>query len=370
VAFCRGICSQAQLSRLENGGILKDNEVYRKFLDKLNLPFDRVGLVDNSLFEQAMDDILVYQNSDDLIINARRYEALIEDFQRKFRNNIVYTHYTYVLEFIVYVLEDELDEARTLLEYILGTMDILPPKYLVLALHYLGIYYAKSHQYNDAYKYYTLALENMLNEGIKNEIIHVDLAVCSIHLRQHLYAVASLNKAFATFSQTTKHWITAKIHVYYSIIYLVKGYYDESRKHLEEANHQLNLSKHSNLEVRGMMLCTSVALSHMKNEPDMAQATLVRAIEVYPNETTALLQSIIEGLPYAGESTIYRALSNYFNGGHKEKVFENHRHAFIQRLPIIVKHIVVMDYYHYLKDKNKYKKALQLIEHYRLHEYE
>ena len=176
VNFCKNICSQTQLSRIENGEVIQNQEIYVALLKKLKLFCEKIPAKEIMIFNTYVDNILISQNDDRLIINYSEYVTIVNQYQVIFRKNIIYTHYNYVLEFILAILNNDLEEASYIINDIEKTLEILPDTLLILALQYLGQYYHFLQDYDNANKYYLFALEHMHKYNINNPVIYLDIA--------------------------------------------------------------------------------------------------------------------------------------------------------------------------------------------------
>lgn len=369
VHFCKGICSQAQLSRLENGDVLKNNEVYRLLLEKLNLSMERLRLGDSERFHQLFLDVLMYQNNDEYIINTLHYHHYIQSYQKIFHRNIIFTHYNYALEFIIFVLEENWEEASYLLEIVEETLDILPPVYLVLTLHHIGLYCMHQQQFQEANKYYLLAIENMNNHDIENPLIYIDYADSLMRTHDYLIAFSYLNQAKQQLSETNNHLLLARIYRSYSIIYLVRGYYDESRQHLVWANEQLHQSSQDNHDDERSNWFVEACLFYVLNMKDELRL-LLKQMNRFPSHPWINYLKLLarEPVDLSKNDPVFQLLHQFSQSDNKEQSFHLLSN-YLDQLPFILAYLIVLDFYRHLKIKNKYKKALEISEQYKVREY-
>lgn len=369
VNFSKGICSQAQLSRLENGGVLKQQEVYEQLLSKLNLPFEKTKAKDVLLFDKIFQEIYVHHNTDYSVINTQLYQNYIESYQELFKDNILFTHYTYALEWIILVLKEDYEEAQHLREVVEETLDLLPISYLILTLQYLGHYYRCKKQYDLAHKYYLLAIEHMAKEGVSNPIIYMDIAYNCLYLNRDLIAYKYLGRALSAFKN---HELKrAEIYRYYSIIYLKAGYYDESLANLLKAKVALNHYPHPVPQRLSELIVLESIIHYLSGDQVNAQEMFDRAKAYALTDRILWLEIILNRerpLENGFKESIYDHINAFYRSLDRDKFFEDGIESLLNDLPIEVSLVIVLDHYRYLKEGKKYKKAIELAERYHLFE--
>ncbi|QVK17979.1 hypothetical protein KHQ81_14305 [Mycoplasmatota bacterium] len=368
INFCHNICSQAQLSRLEHGEPLKDQEIYVAFLKKLKLNFDKVSNNDYILFETYFENILTYQNDDDLIINYNEYVLLINKFQNVFKKNIIYTHYNYALEFILAILADDIEEANYLRQDVEDNLDILPTKYLILTLQYLGIYYNKNNNYNKANKYYLLSIEHMHKSNINNSIIYIEIAFNYIKMNKCLYALDYLNKALEVFINTHNYEILERIYRCYGLINLINKYYDDGLNLLSISLDYSIKTKKNKLILNNYYLI-SVGY-YLRGNYDKAYNVINKAENLKETEQGKLIKLIISlklepVQPIKFDDQNCRVISDfYLNTDDKETYFDKYIEPNLDKFLETTHLLVLNDMYRIYKENKKYKKALELLEKY------
>jgi hypothetical protein len=368
INFCSKICSQAQLSRLENGDSIKDQEVYERLLQKLGIHCDKLLIKDIIFFEKTFKEILNYQNNDDLIINYQQYILLVNQFQNQFKKNIIYTHYNYALEFILMILNDDFQEADYLLEDVIGTLDILHGDFLVLTLHYLGLYYKHHHDYLLANKYYLSCIEHMKKNDIRNDLVYVDISYNYICMNDLLRAISYLDLVHHRLNRNN-FLILERIYRYYSIIYLKNFYYDECNEFLQKAFNLLEPFKKPALKSNLIAIhCISL---YFKNEVASCREQLELAKELDYSDKIKILNLIIfkdkdQKIKY--ENTLYEYVEAFYQIDDRESYFEDELKDYLPKLAPELASLVIHDYYHYLKEHKKYKKALDLAEQFLYYE--
>ncbi len=366
VNFCRDICSQTQLSRLENGEPVKDNLIYESLLSKLNLSLEKVSPNDYNLMITYFDNILTYQNDDSVIINYNDYVMKINYFQNIFKKNIIYTHYNYALEFILSVLNEDLEEADYIIDDVENTLDIFSAKQLILTLQYIGNYYYLKKEFNKANKYYLSAIEHMHKNNINNPIIYIEVAENEVMLNKELYAVDNLNKALSYYLHTHHYEKLARIYYCYGLIYLINKHLVDGIDFLHNSLHYSKLKNKSSLILKNYYL---IAVGYyLYNMFDKALNYVLEAEKFMENDEGKILRFIISMKKEPTEGVIlkteiyYVVTRLYLEKEDREEFFEKNVKDYILELPDAVRLIVLYDMYYYYKDNKKYKKALELID--------
>lgn len=362
INFCKDVCSQAQLSRLEHGEILKDNQVYEIFLEKLNLDLEKVSGNDYSIFQTYFENILIYQNDDNLIINYNQYVLMINKFQNIFKKNIIYTHYNYAVEFILAILNKDLEDARYLIDDIENNLDILPPIYLVLTLQYLGSFYVLTYNFERANKYYLLAIENMVKFEIDNPVIYIDIAHNYIKMNHCLNGFIYLNKALNHFDNTYNDLILTKIYQHLSLIYLKKKRFEESIHHINKSLDYIIKANNTNLQhdinlikviIYYSMRDYETALKLLKNIKHNHKSLFIKKA-IAPEEDIDL------------DIEEYSTISKLYIHDNKEEWFEENIEKILTKFDEEINIMIIFDMYDYYKDNKKYKKAIDLKEKFNL----
>lgn len=369
VNFCRGICSQAQLSRLENGEPLKDHEIYWLLLDKLNLKYERISSKEVLTFESYYEYIYEYQNNDQLAINYNEYILMINHFQNVFRNNVIYTHYNYALEFIVNILNEDLEEAYILLELVEKTLDILPPQLLILTLHYIGKYYYLINEYHVANKYYLLSLEHMHKNNLSNNVIYFDIAINEIKRKSYIQATYYLNRALGFYLNTNNQLTLGKIYFYFGLLYTLNKEYDISYRMLNKALEIAHTIHKRELLVNIYNLY--VVNLYLTENLQKALIYLNEALLVESNKISRLLEVLIKHkLKQNPDDNLlgdnYFEIYQFVKLEDKEKYFEEVIELKLNKYDILIQHVVLNELYVEYKTKKKYKKALELLEKYKI----
>jgi|SRR5690554_4960086 len=361
INFCKNICSQAQLSRLENGEPLKKHEIYYAFLIKLNLSCEKVSSKDLAIFETYLENIFISQNNDNLLINYNEYVLIINKYQNIFKNNIIYTHYNYILELVLMVLNNDIEEASYLIDDIKNTLDILPPKILVLALHYLGKYYHLIQDYNNSTKYYLLSIEHMHKNSINNPIIYLDITSSYIKKYQYIYAIDYINKALNYFIDSENYTTIAKTYKYYGIIYLYNKYYDEGINFFMESLQYCKKSNIHNIEKTINNLIV-VAL-YLKDEHQEALNILMKSVDTDEGKLLYNIINQVENEDIKYNNKYYQSVAKFYNSTtNKELQYEKDIKPIINNLPDEIRLVIIHDVLKYYYSVNKYKKVLEIIE--------
>lgn len=358
VNFCKNICSQAQLSRLENGEPLIKQEIYEALLNKLNLHCEKIATKDIMIFETYLENILISQNNDKLLINYNEYVLIINDFQNIFKRNIIYTHYNYVLEFIINVLNNDLEEAEYLYEAIENTLEILPPKFLVLALQYLGKLNDLKRDFNNATKFYLLSIEHMHKHKINNPIIYLDISYNYIKKHQYIYALDFLNKAFYIFNKSNNNVKLANIKEYYGLIYLYNRYYDEGINYLLEA---LQIAENKT-SYRKKIINLLTAGYYLKNEYQEALNYVNKTLDTSEGKLLSFIINKSEEIITFDNKHYNEVAKFYLSSTNKEFHYEKYIKPIINELPDEIKLVIINDIYINYKSGKKYKKILELVE--------
>lgn len=364
VNFCKNICSQTQLSRIENGEIIQNQEIYVALLKKLNLSCEKVAPKDIMIFNTYVDNILISQNDDKLVINYSEYVTIVNNYQFIFRKNIIYTHYNYVLEFILAILNNDLEEASLIINDIEKTLEILPEKLLILALQYIGKYYHLRHDYDNANKYYLISLEHMHKYKINNPIIYLDIAYNYLKNNQFIYAVDYLNKAINSYIDSNNYITMARIYKIYALIYLYNRNYDAGLNYLMDALEYIKDGKKILLTKKINNLIAVV--SYLKGESIEALNIINNSIDL---EEGKLLYYIFSN-NFASVSDFsqenYCLVMEFYSSTNKEIYYENIINPIINQLPDEIRLVIIYDIFKYFKNTKKYKKVLDLIEKYHL----
>lgn len=365
VNFCNGICSQAQLSRLEHGDVLKDHNVYYALLDKLNLFYEKVSAKDYVEFESYFENILMVLNDEHQVINYNEYLFVINKYHNTFKKNIIYTHYNYALEFIVAILNDDVEEATCLLEEVENTLDILKPKLLVITLYYLGLYYHLIKDYNQANKYYFLALENMDKENINIPMVLVDLAYNNIRFGKYLYALNYLYQAKELLDNSHRYVILTKIYQYYGLVYLYTKYYEDGINILNKA---LEYSIKANKRYLILQVyCLLVVGHHLNGDKLEANNILLEVKEKYVDEEIELISFIIKN---SKEDSLINYHTKYFSlvqefyllPNNRDDYYENNLEKILPHLPDSIYLLLINEIYSIYKGNKKYKKVVDFLE--------
>jgi len=338
-----------------------------KLLQKLNLKCEKLLLKDIVFFERNFRDILEFQNNDQLVINYNQLILLIGRFHNQFKNNIIYTHYNYALEWNVMIISENYIDANDLIEEVEGTLDILKGEFLILTLHHLANYYTHINKYIIAEKYYLLCIENMVKYKVSNQLIYVDMAYNFMKKNQNMRALSVLSKALIVFRNTNNPIILERIYRYYSIIYLKEGYYDECKKFLTKATKLIINS--NRLELKNQLLNIEAVMMYIKNDKLESQRLLNAAKNIHPSETTVLLE-MINNCAFPQElkfnTVIYNQIKQFYGAiDEKENYYEDHIRKIENDIPIEINIVIFRDYYHYLKDNKKYKKAIECLEYFK-----
>lgn len=363
VNFCRGICSQAQLSRLEQGDVLKNQEVYAALLEKLNLKYEKVSSNDYIIFESYFESILSFHNDDNFIINYNEYLYIVNKYHNTFKNNIVYTHYNYALEFILALLNDDIDEASCFLEDVENTLDILKPKLLVITLHYLGLYYHLIKDYNQASKYYRLTLEHMNLERINNPVIFMDFAYNEIKKGKYLIALNYLHQGLTVINSNNYVMLT-KVYQYYSLIYLYNKYYEEAIVALNDA---IEYSIHARKKTLTKICYELMAISlYFNGNTFSALKYLEKSREILWTEELELIKFIITKGEINNEvilqNNLYKLIKEFLLSDNKDLFYEKHLEKDIPNLPDSLQILLKQLIYDVYKEAKKYKKVLEILE--------
>jgi hypothetical protein len=368
INFCSHICSQAQLSRLENGDPIKDQAVYEQLLQKLQLQCEKLLLKDIVFFEKTFKEILVYQNNDDLIINYQQYILLVNQFQNQFKKNIIYTHYNYALEFILMILNDDFEEAEYLLDDVIGTLDILQGEYLILTLHYLGLYFSHGHDYRLAVKYYLSCIEHMTKLNVRNDLVYIELSYNYICMNDLLRAISYLDQVQYLLDRNN-FLMLERIYRYYSIIYLKKFYYDECKEYFQKAFKLIeNINKPA---LKSNLITIKCIALYLKHDLEGCKEQLELAKKLDYSDRIKILDRIINHdikLKNKYQDKSYTVLDTFYEAVDRESYFEDELKNYLPNLAPDLMILVIYEYYHYLKDHKKYKKALDLAEQYRYFE--
>ncbi len=368
VNFCKNICSQAQLSRLEHGEILKDQEIYDAFLKKLRLNLEKVSTKEYVLFETYFENVLTYQNDDDLVINYNEYVLLINKCQNIFKKHIIYTHYNYALEFILSILSHDIEEAKYIVSDVENNLDILPPKFLIITLHYLGIFYHLIDDYDKANKYYLLSIEHMHKNKINNAIVYIDIAYNYVKMNQCIYALDYISKALDVFIDTHNDEILESIYRCYGLINLKNKYYHDGLNFLTTALKYSQKTNKNHLIINNYNLL-SVGL-YLVNQVDKALNIINKALKIKKTERAMLIKYVIEHkLGQKDDIQLknkdYQLIINlYQREEYKEEYFEKEIEPKLSHLSETINLFILNDMYQYYKENKKYKKALELLETY------
>ncbi|ERJ12443.1 tetratricopeptide repeat protein [Haloplasma contractile] len=364
VDFSKQICSQAQLSRLEHGEILKDFDIYYALLSKLSLKIDKIQSKIVTEFDVYFTNILKYQNDDHLMINYNQYILAINKFQNEFRYNIIYTHYTYALEFIIYMINEEYEEAGELLEYIEGTLEVYPKTYMIVILQYIGRYYEFRQDHDQAIKYYLSSIEYMMDLNKENPVIFIDIAYTYLKQGQGLKAISYLNQCHSIFENTHNLQLLERIHKIYGMLYLKNAYYDESRQHFRSAIKYSARSNEMNKLSKNMYF---MALSYyFQDNIDRTKQLINKCLEHYNFERAILLKSIIEKkrnthiFNSTGCDLVYKLYTTP-DDHDVESIYKMIKKAdtiINEDLNLLIKYRMLNFY----KKHKKYKKALRLVE--------
>ncbi len=368
INFCHQICSQTQLSRLEHGDVLKDQEIYASCLKKLKLNLEKTPMKEYILFETYFENILTYQNDDDLIINYNEYVMLINRFQNIFKNNIIYTHYNYALELILSILNGDIEETDYLIDDVENNLDILPSKFLILTLHYLGIYYHIKNDYNKANKFYLLSIEHMHKLNINNSIIYIEIALNYIKMNKCIYALDYLNKALEVFINTHNHEILESIYRCYGLIDLKNKYYADGLNFLLTSLDYSKKTQKNDLILNNYYLI-AIGL-YLTGEYENALETIEETAKFKGNEIGRLIQLIINiKLNKTLNTNKFKTehcqlIANYYISDDKENNFETYIEPTIKDFSEAIRLLILNDMYDLYKENKKYKKALELLEKY------
>lgn len=369
VNFCRGVCSQAQLSRLENGEPLKDYEIYWLLLDKLYLNYEKVSTKEIVTFESYYEYIYEYQNNDQLAINYNGYVLMINHFQNVFKNNIIYTHYNYALEFILTILNEDVEEASSLLEHVEKTIDALPPKLLTLTLHYLGKYYYAINKYDVANKYYLLSLEHMHKNGLNNQVIYLDIAINEIKRQYYIQASYYLGRALGLYLNTNNKITLGKIYLYYGLLYTLNKEYDVSYLMLNKAlDIAQNLHKRELLVPIYTLYIVNLYLTNKYHEA----ITYIDEVSLIRDDELSRLLKVMVKLKLNQDvdeellSDKYLDLYRFFKTDDKEIFFEENIEGKLNMYDYLIQRLILIELYNDYKAKKKYKKALELAEKYKI----
>ena len=347
INFCRDICSQSQLSRLENGEVLREQDIYYIFLNKLNLSFEKVPAKDYSYFTAYVENIWQIQNNDNLTLNYNEYILVINKYQNIFKKNILYTHYNYVLEFILLILDEDLEEATYLLEDIENTTEILYPKLLILCLQHLGKYYHRTGDFGKSNKYYLLAIEHMYKNKIDNPIIYVDTALNNIKMGKYVYALDYLHKAHSHFTGSDNYRILGDIYSYYGLLYLYRKYFDDAiNAFFVSLGYGKKINKPLFLQKQYLFLSAGfyVTEDYRKSEMYLAEAEKV------------LYEQIKRATQHKSVWEFYRSKD--------DNIFQINLKNIPGLLPEYIRIIFIYDLYEHYKKNKKYKKALEITERY------
>lgn len=367
VNFCKGICSQAQLSRLEHGEPLKDQIIYEALLDKLNLRCEKVQLKDTIQIDRVFTELLQFQNDDHLIINTNQYIFLVNKFQNLFKNHIIYTHYSYALEFILYVLKEDYEEASYIIKDIIENLEILEPNYLVLTLHYLGIYYSRIGELDKANQKYLLCIEHMIKDNISNNLILIDTAENYFKLNKTILALDYLHKAKVLFDSTHNILILERLYRLYSIIYLKEGYYDECVENLQKARQFINNTNRKDL--KSQLFWIQACACYLQNNTADCLSLLDESERIQPQVEQLLIRFIMNtkledsGQLIGFDRKSYEIIGEfYLIEEYKEEYFEKEVKPILHELPIELSVVIIKDFFIYLKSHIKYKKAVEIFE--------
>lgn len=366
--FARGICSQAQLSRIENGEPVRDHELYGRLIHKLRLPFERLRYRDVHLFDELVKNLIEYQNRSDKVIHFEKAKIQLLHFQRLFQNNIIYLHYTYALELVLHVLHEDYDEANTLCELVEETLEILPPYLLIVTLQYLGKLYVYDQDELKAQMYFQLSLEHMLKKGIENPSIYLDLARNVIYLNQDIRAREYLIEAEASFHSDPLNLLM--LDYYYSIIYAKEGDYDESIGNLINTLHRLEEYPYPIPRRKNKLIISLVIMYILNGDLFNAREVLNRVPESRQTDVNHFLLAYLDDnfQKYNLFQRHYKQLASFYQNKERsrERYFELNiaPHLFVYPYPLVL--LILRDYYRYLKTNKKYKKALDLIEEYQV----
>lgn len=366
VNFAKGICSQTQLSRLENGEVLKDGIVYYELLSKLNLKYEKVAQREITHFEQYIQGILDFQNNSKLIINPKNIFLMSLHFQNVFKNNIILSVYNEALEFIAHILNEDYQEAGHLVNDMEGLLEIFSDQLLVLILHYLGKYYTGIYRYQTAIKYYLLSIENMQKYGIDNPIIYYDLAMNYFLNNKNLKAIGYLRLAFQAYIDTDYDLILEKIYWLYALIYLKQGYFEESLENLFLARNVVAKRKTSDLTINHLLLEASIY--YLQGKIDLALNISDQINQISNTDYVHVFQFIFsqdKKVPELTNKNLKLIIEFYM---HENRVYyyDNILKYHLERIPLLLRLIILADYYRYLKETNRYKKALELGESLRI----
>ncbi|MDF2699830.1 MAG: hypothetical protein K0Q49_1386 [Haloplasmataceae bacterium] len=367
IEFCKNICSQTQLSRIENGDLIKDQEIYEMLMVKLNLSLDKISTKELMFYEAYVDNLLLYQNDDSLIINYKEYIGVINKYQNIFKKNIIYTHYNYALEFIITILNEDLEEASYLLENIEDNLDVLYPKLLILTIQYLGSYYQMINNNSKANKFYLLALEHMHKNNIKNPIIYLEIAYNYMSLGKYFNSLENLYIALNIFENSNNYAILEKIYRFYGIVYLKNRYYEDAIKYFNKAI-SFCMDKQSSLSINYVFISICNYFSgNYKNTIDYID----KAEKVQSTEKNKLLKTIYnykisnKKEKVVFENKIYNKIVKlYYSDDDLEEYFEEYLKNMINKLSDDLKIVILRDVYYQYKEENKYKKALDHLEEY------
>ncbi len=367
--FCKNICSQTQLSRLENGDVLKDQDIYFQFLNKLKLNLEKIPVKDQAIFNTYFENIITYQNDDSLVINYNDYVLQINSFQNIFKKNIIYTHYNYALEFILGILNDDLDEVSNLIEDVESNLDILPTKYLVVTLHYLGNYYYLINNYLKANKFYLLSIEHMHKNSINNSIIYLDTAINYIKMNKSIYVLDYLHKALDVFTGTHNYEILAKIYYFYGLVNLKNKYIDDGINHLYKS---IKFSKKVNKYELLNSTYNLISIGYYLNGNFNKAFHFIKDVNLIEStEETSLIKLIlhvknglkIDNKEFSGEAL--NLIKNLFmTKDDKETYFEKNIEHHLNDYSDTIKLLIINEMYYLYKENKKYKKALDHIEKY------
>lgn len=230
-SFCEGICSQAQLSRLEHGEPLRNHDIYHRLLDKLNIIYDR-NL--NMLYkiDRLFYDINTYQNDERLIINYNDFMNRVYNHQELVNNNIILLHYTYTLEFIMLTINEDYDEAESLIEFVEGTIDILPKKHQMVVMQYLGKYYEMTFNYEKSEKYYLAGIEILESNNYYNPRLYINIGELYIERKKMILSVINFRKALEYFIINYDSEHLEMIYRYLGLIYVHEKLFDEAIQYL------------------------------------------------------------------------------------------------------------------------------------------
>lgn len=367
--FCRNICSQAQLSRLENGDVLKDQEIYFQFLNKLNLNLEKVSVKDQLIFKTYFENIIIYQNDDALVINYNDYVMQINKFQNTFKKNIIYTHFNYTLEFVLAILNGDLDDAANIIEDVESNLDILPPNYLIVALQYLGKYYYLRKNYLKANKFYLFSIKHMHKININNSFIYIDTAINYIKMNKSLYVLDYLNKALDAFIGTHNYEILTKIYYCYGLVNLKNKYLDDGINYLFMA---LNFSKKANKQE--LMINNYILISigfYLNHNFDKAFQFIDEVVIIKPTEDASLVKLILQlktdvkiDNKEFNKNNLNLIRNLFMTEDDKETYFEKNIEPHLNDYSEAIKLLTINEMYSLYKENKKYKKALEHLEKY------